>query len=844
MFVDDRAIPFQIAAPAAVRRLEWRVTDGWGAVVRRGQARLRGGKGRLTVAGLGRGWFGLQALDESGAAVSTCFTIVAPYDLVKIKQSPFGVMAHFAQGWDTDLIAQLARLGIKNVRDEIYWSSVEPRRGEFAFPASFEHYMKMLRQAHISPLTPLTFNNDLYDSAPPLKTWQVAPYTNTGFAGYARYASEVVKHYLQIRAVEVWNEYNGGFAQGPADGRPVVYRRMLKRAYVAVKKRRPGVTVLGCATVGVPLDWIEEVFQRGGIDHMDGISIHPYGFLSPPESVAAKLAALRRLIRKYNGGRDKPIWVTEQGYFTVAPGSCGNRDPITENTKACYLVRAWTLFLAGGVAKSFWYLARNDPNFGTMGLLAAPDDPRGRYAPLPAATAYAVLIRALTGRRFAQRDAAAPAGRAIDGENIHSYVFVGDARQLRIMWAMGGPADVSLSARGSLTVTDLFGVQRRVFPVAGRIHLCLGPAPLYVVGDANDLRGSATDVKVPAVAAAGESARIVARGPFEKPQPIDFTADGKDGQSWFPVEKRRQNRTVYFGIARIKVAPAPSIDSVIRATDANTLHVKIANASQQRSFRLSGVTWTVAGRERSEPLNLTVEAAGAATLKLAIAALPPLTIVPAAVTVKVDGNDDLTAQNDISFNPIPYRTIKVDGDLTAWAGVPAVELARCPWQNLLADRLDLSGTVRFAWDQEFFYVSADIADVIHDNTHHGCNTWKGDNIQLGISTLPPWSAGNWAAGWHELGLTLTDRGPELYRYSGLRGAGMLDQGRLVAQRRGGRTIYQAAISWAEISEEKAAPKTISVAFFVNNANGHGRMGYLHWGDIKQLNRMQPGTLLR
>ena len=239
--------------------------------------------------------------------------------------------------------------------------------------------MTALNQSHIAPLTPLTFNNDLYDSAPPLQTWQMAPYTKRGFAGYARYAAEVVKHYPQIRAVEVWNEYNGGFAQGPADGRPEVYRRMLRHAYDAVKKQRPGVTVLGCATVGIPLDWIEAVFQRGGIDHMDGISIHPYGFLSPPETVAAKLTALVQLIRKYNGGRDKPIWVTEQGYFTVSPGSCGDRDPITEITKANYLVRAWTLFVAGGVKKAFWYLARNDPNFGTMGLVTAPDDPRGRY---------------------------------------------------------------------------------------------------------------------------------------------------------------------------------------------------------------------------------------------------------------------------------------------------------------------------------------------------------------------------------------------------------------------------------------------------------------------------------
>ena len=91
VFIDGRAIVFQIAAPPAARKLGWRVADGWGAVVA-GRPRCAG-NGRLTLSGLGPGWFQLQIQDKSGEAISTCFTIVAPYDLAKIKQSPFGVMA-------------------------------------------------------------------------------------------------------------------------------------------------------------------------------------------------------------------------------------------------------------------------------------------------------------------------------------------------------------------------------------------------------------------------------------------------------------------------------------------------------------------------------------------------------------------------------------------------------------------------------------------------------------------------------------------------------------------------------------------------------------------------------
>ena len=46
----------------------------------------------------------------------------------------YGVMTHFAQGWDPSLAGPVAGAGIRDVRDEIYWQDVEPERGHFAFP--------------------------------------------------------------------------------------------------------------------------------------------------------------------------------------------------------------------------------------------------------------------------------------------------------------------------------------------------------------------------------------------------------------------------------------------------------------------------------------------------------------------------------------------------------------------------------------------------------------------------------------------------------------------------------------------------------------------------------------
>ena len=65
-----------------------------------------------------------------------------------------------------------------------------------------------------------------------------------------RYAVEVLRHYgSEIKAVEIWNEYNGTFCKGPAtQDRSGTYLRMLRAAYTAIKRERPDVLVLGGAT--------------------------------------------------------------------------------------------------------------------------------------------------------------------------------------------------------------------------------------------------------------------------------------------------------------------------------------------------------------------------------------------------------------------------------------------------------------------------------------------------------------------------------------------------------------------------------------------------------------------
>lgn len=369
-----------------------------------------------------------------------------------------GVMTHFAQGWDIAVIDRLEQAGLRHVRDELYWDVVEAERGRFVFPARYTAYMGGLRERQIAPLIALTFGNRHYDEG-------LTPYTEAGFEAYARYCVEVLRHHgSQIKAVEIWNEYNGSFATGPAtQDRAGTYLKMLRVAYAAIKRERPDVVVLGAATSGLPMPYLERLFADGALDHMDAVSIHPYQTRETPEGLDERVAALHALIARYSGGAAKPVWVTEIGWATrvsQAPGDLG----IDENLQAAFLVRAYALLLSADVKRVYWYLFKDHHQFSTMGVVR--DD--RTFTPKPAYAALATLINRLAGVRAIVREPAP--------EDVYSLRLERDSGPpLRLLWAV---RPTSLPLPAGVEVFDLLGAS--VSPAG---VLALGASPVYLVGE-------------------------------------------------------------------------------------------------------------------------------------------------------------------------------------------------------------------------------------------------------------------------------------------------------------------------------------------------------------------------
>ena len=473
VFLAGKPVKFVLWSDKSV--VSWEVSDFWGKTVAAEKAiKLTPGDNELAIPIQSPGHFTLSvtASDRGPHSAQTSFAVLPAGDVAKVRESPFGMQTHFGQTWDPRIIPLISAAGITCIRDELYWKNIELTKGTFTFPKAYDKYMEKLASHRIRPLIILDYTNRFYDDGH-------TPYSQDGLGGYTRYTEELLKHYgKRIGWVEVYNEYNIFFCTGPAASKPANYFAMLKSTYEAVKAARADVTVVGCATASIPLEWLRKVFASGGLKYLDVVSVHPYRQPHSPEglgtrpSMDAEVRALTNMMRQHGGGAPKPIWVTEVGWPTHVGFS--------ENKQAEYLVKCYAILLSAGVQKVFWFkfmdgMVQNDH----FGLIRNPVSPLGLYVPKPSYVAYAVMARQLMGSRFVRAEHAS--------KGSSGYLFRDPQGDTWVMWS-AEPKTVLLKTDGALRVTDLMGRETRLQPVDGSALLPLTAAPVYVKGTVEAVR--------------------------------------------------------------------------------------------------------------------------------------------------------------------------------------------------------------------------------------------------------------------------------------------------------------------------------------------------------------------
>lgn len=332
-----------------------------------------------------------------------------------------GVNIHFTHPRAGEM-EQLAAAGFRWVRMDFHWGGTERELGKYDF-AAYDHLLAALEAHKMHAIFILDYGNKLYKSDGNVTTEESRQ-------AFARWAAAATTHFKGHGIVwEIWNEPNIGFWKP----KPNVdeYSALALDASKAIRAAAPGEAIVGAATSGVDLKFLEACFKAGLLELWDAVSVHPYR-QSGPETAETDYRKLRRLIAQY-APKDKalPILSGEWGYSSV----WGHFDA---DAQGRMLIRQWLTNLANGIPISIWYDWHDDGkdpkeaehHFGTV----LNDYHAGRdlvYDPKPSYLAAKTLTTFLAGCKFEKR---------IDmpSEQDHALLFSkGDELRLAV-WTIGG----------------------------------------------------------------------------------------------------------------------------------------------------------------------------------------------------------------------------------------------------------------------------------------------------------------------------------------------------------------------------------------------------------------------
>jgi hypothetical protein len=840
--------PVSVDFETTVPNLSWTLTNATGSVVLTGSGTSAALDGTLPLAVTTPGWYELEvtASEPGGESFteSTTLAIIADFDRDALKDTRFGVATHFGQDWDPAIVPLIEQAGFGSIRDEAYWDQQEAVPGTIAVTPKVQAYEAAVNAANIDLLLVLSYGNPAYDD-------NKAPTTEAGITAFGRYADAMVDHFgTDDTNYEVWNEWNIHFGAGPANSLPSTYFNLLKETYATIKATNPDAEVIGPVTAQVPMEWIREFFELGGLEYIDALSVHPYTYPAGPEQLDETIADLNALMDEF--GEIKPIVISEVGW----PSGSAARS-IDELTQARYLVQSETIALSNGVQQYFIYNFMNkgvDPldtehNFG---LIHNPADAQGAYTPKPSYVSIATAHRLLADKEAL--------GEETLTDGVSDYRFdSGAGESLHVLWA-GDPQSVSFTASGPVTVTDLFGAVSTLQPDQnGRVTVTAGPSPQYVDGPISDVENGGThgfsvDPGFVGFEVTGhwtidnsdgsetldatlevEGQTLEATVPAGETDVVDVTLPGLNapGSRTYSAIVREGDEIVAQLSATASITNAVSFSAVhaLAADGSEVLRLRVSNASDIPQ-QISELSWNIGGTMGSALAGASVPAGGSLAHDVPLGTLTAATDYSAEV--EMAGGLVLNASGTLhpvgELSSAAYNTLTVDGVLDGGldpaTGITFPVGGVAPELPGWAGPEDLSGQMWFTWDEENLYVSADVIDNVHAQPATNGNIWQGDSLQIAVGTGAPGDA----IVWNELGFALTEEGSQSHQWFQpfSESAPQIDVN-VTRDDATHHTVYEAAVPWSRLVPAGTDGRLVSIGAVFNDNDGSGRRGWIAWG---------------
>lgn len=752
-------------------------------------------------------------------AVFVCALIFAEEQSVGQKPqykapTPFSVQMHSLTGnfenhkKSVDLISAL---GIKQVRDELFWHLVEQKKGEYKIPEGPLKNLNYSVEKGLDTLIILNYGNKLYEDG-------AAPSQDESRKAFAKYAYTMAKELRgKVHFFEIWNEPNtDGFWRPRAN--PKDYALLLKEVYPAIKAGNPDAQVLGISLAGAEDEFMYDVFKAGGYDYMDIVSIHPYCTPKSPEAaqIFDKMKSHYEKFKKF--GKQKPIWVTEVGWPTNSGGG------VSEEKQADVVARQYLLTAASDfLSTTFIYW------FGPDGPDATWAEDRfgiihQDYSPKPAYTAVKNLISLIGDAKFQKF--------ILDDPEIKAAEYCKkDGKIVTAVWGVDVYRHVRINSDAELRVIFRDGDEMIFAPDYGKINMTISPSPFYIISDktleitktdeavipdfsmklADDSASVPRGMSKTLLIASNRKNTFVGKAEFASKMKDAIQIVDKKGVSGYESElsvakDAPLGKTEIYGfLVRIgEKHPSCFFQREIEIFDPAYIRV-IPKFPDSDEKVLKFIVTNKAGSPIS--CSMKIDAALAfsesadvppARVNLSENAIEIEGIKPgeslekevriesqiekdSIVKIKVESliNKNISIKNEYSVDfYTSYKTapLKIDGDLSDWNKDTAPIRICYPKQYsggyMKWDGIhDSSAMVRTAWDDKWFYIGAELEDDIFSDPVVGFGIYNNDGFEIYFDTdyESDYSEENYSADDHQYGLFSSQGKDIAYSWSQLKG---------------------------------------------------------------------------
>jgi len=247
-------------------------------------------------------------------------------------------------------------MGVTSFRNDYWWSQLEQFKNNYTVTSKLDKSTKIFEsssQQGISGMLILGYGNKLYSSGDYPRTEEDVD----AFINYVQWVVTRFKH--KVKYYEIWNEWYQGTGMGsysknkPTDEQ---YIQFISKVYKKIKEIDPEAIVIAGGfnpLVGKQRVWFSGLVDKGFLNNIDGVSIHPYSYYRGSEyrTAEANMAVIDEFHNSYSQKNiNFPMYITELG---IPNGLLKNS--YTENDSAQFIMQYIQLAKQRDFIKGVWF---------------------------------------------------------------------------------------------------------------------------------------------------------------------------------------------------------------------------------------------------------------------------------------------------------------------------------------------------------------------------------------------------------------------------------------------------------------------------------------------------------